>query len=1285
MQIDAARVTPDGLLHVEGWAVAPGITAIQVFFGHRFLGLAELGRPRGDVGAAFAEDPRAAWSGFLLITDVAGEDLSERMVHARAVLAGAPPMRVSTAVEVAALSHPAALPAATIEAGFDHCALMDAGVAVVSGWATSAAGIASIVLSLDDGPPQAAEIGLPRPDIGNRYPRSRGARQSGFAFSGRLTGGPATPLRLLATITATDGRRQVLEHRFGAAAPETAVQGVGRDPANRIKFFIDEPALLGGAARRPVRSSLSLRGWAIGRDGIADVDVAFDGKVLGPAYRGLNRPDIHAAFPDWPGSRRCGFAFNVPPVLLTRGGHRMDLTIRDGAGRQVATGFELEVAADTGPIVTTVLRRAVGQAEIALNRAILERCGASPRFAVLLQLAGGSVGALRQAARTLRTLRAQAYPTFQAVLLLPPGLADEAVQPLVAEFGDLPLRCERAGAALGEQPGCTHVMALRPGDVLGADALMEFAVAACARPTPDLIYADEIRQDRANGRQAADFRPQWSPDLLLSTNYLGRIWCATAALMRAAGASAAELRDHGGFDLVLRVSERAAQVASIPKVLGKTAAADGTRLERNAVRRAVWRRGIAATVEDGLAPGLFRVRRTLQEQPTVSIVMPTNASRDLFRTAIESIRTRTHYAALELVAVDNIGRDNAPAKAWLRAHADRVVAMPGPFNWSRFNNAGARRARGAMLLFLNDDIAVRDPDWLDAMLEQALRPEVGAVGARLLYPDGKVQHAGVHLSLVGGLHSYRFLPGKAAGPFGYAVSLREVTAVTGACLMTRRDVFEAVGGFDTTHAVINNDLDFCLRVRARGLQVVCTPHAVLTHHELGSREALPDRFDSTRFATEWGSELARGDRYVNANLARLSDSLEVQPEPTRVVPVAGPLLAAASVRRILAIKLDHIGDFVTALPAFARLKQRFPSAELHVLCSPACAALARLSPAIDQVIPFAFYHPRSSRGRRRASAAELASLAGTLARRRFDIAIDLRKHPETRFMLRQTGARLLAGFDRDARFDWLDVPVEWDSDRPALRKRRHVSDDLLVLVESVAIACAPGAGDAAQQALRQELGDPVLPPRRPGGAARICVHPAAGSVMKQWPVAYFASLMDLLGEDDAAEFVLVGGPEERSLADRVSRATRHPERVTSLVGRVELEALPQVLRECDLFVGNDSGPKHLAAALGVPTVGIHSGIVDPSEWGPAGRCAVAVYRQMVCSPCYLTKPSACPRGLACLHGLSPGEVAAACRRMLQGIPRSAGSGAAQGDARPALVGGSSAGHAVIPGPAQAAA
>jgi ADP-heptose:LPS heptosyltransferase len=501
-----------------------------------------------------------------------------------------------------------------------------------------------------------------------------------------------------------------------------------------------------------------------------------------------------------------------------------------------------------------------------------------------------------------------------------------------------------------------------------------------------------------------------------------------------------------------------------------------------------------------------------------------------------------------------------------------------------------------------------------------------------------MQHAGVFLGAGIGRHAFRFASEHEPGYFGLALTQRNVIAVTGACMLVRRSLFSALGQFEEAHSVINNDLDFCLRVHKGGKLTVYTPYAKLIHHELGSRENMKEVFDTEIFRSRWRTLFAVGDPYFNPRLSRNSDDYRPDDEAVRAIFPGNPLFATDEIRRILVVKLDHIGDFITALPAIRRLKSLFPHASITVLAGRTARAFAKLEPCIDEFLEFEFFHDRSQLGERDLNSADYRELADRLTPYRFDIAVDMRKHLSTRDVLRYTGARFLAGYDYMGQFPFLDIALEWDGDKTLQHKRSHVVDDLLSLVELVGTASTTGR---RMLAVELEPVDPATldePMRGLFDNPVVAIHPGAGNITKQWPQDYFVALIDLLTEHNGVSVLLVGGPDEKELAETIMAAVVRGDRVASVAGELPLAKLPQMLAACSLYIGNDSGPKHIAAAVGIPTIGIHSGVVDASEWGPVGRRAVALQRNMICSPCYLANAEDCPRNLACLRHLEPAVV-----------------------------------------------
>ena len=1251
--IDTAAVDRSGLLHVEGWVVClVQIESVEVFIDGERIGEAEFGRVREDVEQVRADYPNARFSGFMLLSEIGRFGAGPKTITVRA-LARTGIMREQRAVvDVPKLGR--ARRGDADDALHHHCdeiALTTAGGVVVKGWAAARSPTAIIEVLLDSEKIGEADLGIERADVGNLFPNLPHARQSGFSFT-RQTGQSLRDEHLVTLhVRRQDGEIHdvVLPVRATAVAPVSLASAGGTVGDAERRLHLDMPTLVGGVMELPLRGNLEISGWALARSGVAAVEIAINGVPMANADYGVRRLDIQQSFPDWENALASGFLALVPHGALPLGDHRVSVTLRDKTGKTAHLDFGIkveELSAASGP---WVLRRHMPRAEIDLGLHLLERRHWQPVFQVAMAINDGTAA---EACATIASLRTQVYPHWRLVIAAEPKAASDRA--LRAALDTIPDRVETVRKLTpqslfgGDAENAAFLTVLAPGDELGCDALLELALETAVRRDADFIHSDERRLNPASGKVEAFFKPQWSPDLMLSTNYVGRLCCARADLVRAIGGPGDDLLRHGDYDLALRCTETAKAIRHLPAVLCERGTADPAagKRDRAALERALKRRGIAGEIQPGPAAGTYRVKRPLTKKGLVSIIIPTCAARGMIKTCIETLRRRTRYKKYEIVCIENIPPADRKWRAWLKRNADRVVSTGEPYNWSRFNNLAAKTAKGEFLLFLNDDIEIVEPDWLDTLLQEAQRPEVGAVGPLLLYPDKRIQHAGLFLAAMGqGRHAFRYLREDEPGYFGLARTQRNVIALTGACLMTRRDVFDRLGGFNEAHLVVNNDLDYCLRARRDGLVSVYTPHACLVHYEAVSRAAMPDAYDTAAFDSEWRDLFLAGDPYLNPYLARHQDDFAPDSEPNRILITGRPSLDRDGIRNILVVKLDHIGDCIIAFPAVRRLQRYFPQARITVLTSRASKSVWAMEPSVAETIEFDFFHARSALGEIALSEADWAKLRERLVPEHFDLAIDLRKHPETRDVLRHTGARYLAGFDHRNLFAWLDVALHWGGDQAYARKRQHTADDLINLVDAVGAACEDD---------RRVIAAPSSPLPAPiqrklqglGGCPLICVHPAAGNAMKQWPAEYFATVIDRLIEAYGAHIVLIGAPGEEAIADALTARLRYSDAVTSLIGKLPLADLPGLLAHASLFLGNDSGPKHIAAGLGVPTVGVHSGTVDVREWGPIGVNAVAVAREMVCSPCYLTNPGDCRRGLACLRELSPETVYTACERLL---------------------------------------
>ena len=309
-----------------------------------------------------------------------------------------------------------------------------------------------------------------------------------------------------------------------------------------------------------------------------------------------------------------------------------------------------------------------------------------------------------------------------------------------------------------------------------------------------MLYADEVRLSPASREREPFFKPDFSPDLLLSTNYIGRPWFASTALLGRSGVTLPEPAAERANTMPCCAARSRRSASTMCRSCCACAARrqiDDPEMEAAALTRAA--HGAASRRGAGRlrSPGTWRLRRTQPVTGMVSIIIPTCAARGYIETCIKSLREHTAYRNFEIVCVDNIPDSQVAWKIWLQQNADKIVPMPDAFNWSHFNNRGVEAASGEYLLFLNDDIEMTQPDWLDAMLEHAQRPEVAVVGPQLLYPDRKVQHAGMFLATPGiGAPRVPLSPrADEPGYFGLALTQRNVIAVTGACMLMRRRIF----------------------------------------------------------------------------------------------------------------------------------------------------------------------------------------------------------------------------------------------------------------------------------------------------------------------------------------------------------------------------------------------------------------------------------------------------------------------------------------------------------------
>lgn len=507
----------------------------------------------------------------------------------------------------------------------------------------------------------------------------------------------------------------------------------------------------------------------------------------------------------------------------------------------------------------------------------------------------------------------QTYPNWE-LCIADGGSTREGVHEVLEAFAKkyadrvkLTLLPENLGIA-GNQ---NAALAMCTGDYLGIidhddivlpNALYEMADRFNQEPDIELIYSDEtICDENAEVRKSAHLKPDYAPDTLRGANYFCHLTLYRKDLMEKLGGLKPGYDGAQDYDLVLRATETAKKIAHVPKVLYLWRQHDeSTALNidakpyaylagQRAIKDHLDRIGLPAKVDVGYGGCTYRIEYQLKATPKVSIVIPNRDHGPMLKNCVASILEQSTYPNLEIVIVENGSQEACTFAKYRKLQADprvRVVRkeVNGPFNYPRLMNFGSAHATGDYLLHLNNDTEVITPNWIEKMMEYGQRDDVGIVGAKLVYPDNYVQHGGVILGIQGVAgHSHKCVWGfNEPGYLGRLVTVQNLSAVTGACMLVRKSLFDELGGFDEEYAVAFNDIDFCLRARQKGVLVVWTPEAVLYHFESRSRgyEDTPAKVDRLKreialFQDRWRAVLKKGDPYYHPNLSLLAEDFRL--------------------------------------------------------------------------------------------------------------------------------------------------------------------------------------------------------------------------------------------------------------------------------------------------------------------------------------------------------------------------------------------------------------------------
>lgn len=482
----------------------------------------------------------------------------------------------------------------------------------------------------------------------------------------------------------------------------------------------------------------------------------------------------------------------------------------------------------------------------------------------------------------LESVREQVYPCWELCVVDDASASEETCRILNAHvaseprirFGRLPHNVGIVGAsnAALELARGEFVAFMDHDDIMRPDALYWVVKLLNIRPELDFVYTDEDKVSEEGVRTAPFFKPDWSPDLLRCVNYVAHLAVIRRALIEEVGGFRDGLDGSQDYDLFLRVTERTTAIGHVARPLyswrrhaESTSASSSAKPFADSAGKAALgdslsRLGLDAEVESGHEPTVYRPRFALRGNPRVAVVIPTRDRVDLVSECVDAATRHTGYKNFEIAIIDNESVDPATLE-YLSRFEGPVLRYRHRFNYARMTNLAAAQLGADYLLLLNNDAVVRTDGWIEAMLEYGQRAEVGVVGARLFFPDGRPQQEGIVLG-VGGV-AYNL---DATGYFGYGGIARDCAATTGACMLTRRTVFWEVGGFDERLRVAYNDVDYCLRVGERGYRVIYTPEVELVHPESASRQSLHPWEDEEYFQERWGLPRSIRDPFHNPNV-----------------------------------------------------------------------------------------------------------------------------------------------------------------------------------------------------------------------------------------------------------------------------------------------------------------------------------------------------------------------------------------------------------------------------------
>lgn len=534
----------------------------------------------------------------------------------------------------------------------------------------------------------------------------------------------------------------------------------------------------------------------------------------------------------------------------------------------------------------------------------------SPLISIAVPAYQTPVEFLRQ---MIESLIVQTYSNWE-LCIVNASPDNEEMQKVLAEYsaGDSRVRFCNLKENLGIAENTNRAFAMTKGefvglldhdDLLAPNALYEIVKILQDHPQADALYTDE---DKVTTELDEHFQPHLKPDfnldLLRSNNYICHFFVVRKSIVEKAGGFRKEFDGAQDYDFIFRCTENAGEVLHVPEILyhwrtHKASTADNPASKmyafeagKRAIEAHLERTGTKGEVSHTQDLGFYRVKYPVQGKPLVSVIIPNKDEKETLQTCLEMLEKNTGYQNFEIIIVENNSTTDEIFRYYKELSGNRKIHLlrwGKEFNYSAINNFAVAHAKGEYLLFLNNDVKSINPDWLEEMLGVCQRPEVGGVGAKLIYPDNTIQHAGCVIGM-GGIAGHMFvdMPADRTGYLHKASLLQDMSAVTAACLLMKKEVFEQAGGFTEELAVAFNDVDLCLKVRKNGYLIVYDPYVKLYHMESKTRGAEDSKEKVRRFQTEieymrchWIDILKNGDPCYNKNLSLTKWNYSLKPIP----------------------------------------------------------------------------------------------------------------------------------------------------------------------------------------------------------------------------------------------------------------------------------------------------------------------------------------------------------------------------------------------------------------------